>query len=135
MRIWCKCIEWLRPKKKVIRSPFVCLEDVEYSSTEESLGASGTVKIHPQNLVIQMSYTARYGFWVQIKRVHPWKIMFEYMDSTYLVNDENDRGYDNLVESLNRLKQDIKKRANLDVYNALEAIMYDYVVKYYQEQQ
>ena len=61
--------------------------------------------------------------------------MFEYMDSTYLVNDENDRGYDNLVESLNRLKQDIKKRANLDVYNALEAIMYDYVVKYYQEQQ
>lgn len=131
MRIWYKCINRIQPDKRIHNSPFINLDNSDYSYSQVYLGAKGIVNIYPQDLVLSMSYSVRDGILVNIKRKRPYQVLFDYVDGAYYINDDSQRGYDHLVELLSALKNQIKSHHHTVVYENLEAIMFNFIANYY----
>ena len=74
-------------------------------------------------------YSVRDGILVKIKSKNPYKILYEYIDGTSLVLDKKNRGYGELTETLNSLKEECEKRFHLEVYNQLENEVYNFLVR------
>lgn len=130
MRIWCKCINRNQSDKRPHNSTFMNLNNSDYSYTHEYLGAKGIVNIHPQDLALHMSYSVRDGICVKLKRNRPYRVLFDYVDGTYYINDDSDRGYFHLVEQLSALKEQTKTCHYETVYQNLEEIMFGFVVDF-----
>lgn len=131
MRIWCKCINRIQPDKRVHYSPFINLDNSDYSYSQVYLGAKGIVNIYPQDLVLSMSYSERDGILVNIKRNRPYHVLFDYVDGAYYINDDSYRGYDHLLELLSALKNQINSHHHTVVYEELEAIMFRFIASNY----
>lgn len=131
MRIWFKCINRILPEKRTHNSPFINLDHSNYSYSQTYLGAKGIVNIYPQDLVLFMSYSVRDGILVNIKKKRPHRILFDYVDGNYYINDDSSKGYDHLAELLSALKNQIKCHHYTAVYKNLEDIMFKFITNYY----
>ena len=130
MRTWFKCIKRSKPSKSIRTSPFIGLKCCDYLYSGVYLGARGTVKLYPEDIVLQMSYSEKDGILVNIKRRNPYRILFDYVDGAYYINDENVQGYHHLVESLSVLKKFNNGRYS-DTYFQLESILFEFVIQHY----
>ena len=101
----------------------------EYSYSETYLGAEAKVILAEGNFEVRISYSVRDGVFVKIKRNKPYKILYDYLDGVSLVLDEEDRGYAQLTENLNNLKDGSGKHFHLDVYDRLEKEVYNFLVR------
>lgn len=131
MRIWCKCIKRIQPARRIHDSPFFNLDNSDYSYSEVYLGAKGIVNIYPQDLVLLMSYSVRDGILINIKKNHPYQVLFDYVDGAYYINDDSNRGYAHLVELLSALKNRTRNHQYTEIYENLEAIVFKFVANYY----
>ena len=131
MRIWCKCIKRNQPSKGNLNSPFINLENSDYLYSELYLGAKGIVNIYPQNLVLLLSYSVRDGIIINIKKIRPYQILFDYIDGAYYINDDSNRGYAHLVERLSDLSKQATKYHHLEIFRKLEQIMFGFVTNNY----
>lgn len=128
---WFKCIKRQSKNKTLRTSPFVKANDCDYSYESLYLGAKGTAKFHSQNLFLQMSYSVRDGILINIKNNKPYKVLFDYIDGRYLINDYNDEEYKSLVESLVVLNEKTEKQDYVQFYDELEKIVYDFAMRVY----
>ena len=129
MRIWCKCIKKIHPDKKIRKSLFINIENSDYSYSEVYLGAKGILNIYSQDLVLVMSYSVRDGILVNIKKKHPYRVLFDYVDGAYYINDDSNKTYDHLVELLSVLKKQVVNHY-MDIYEKLESIMFEFITNY-----
>ena len=130
MQIWCKCIKRESQHKVTYSSPFVNLDNSDYSCTELYLGAKSVVNIYHRNLVLLMSYSVRDGILINIKQNCPHQVLFDYVDGAYFINDDSSRRYDQLVESLSTLKNQATHHHHTETFEKLEAIMFEFTDKY-----
>ena len=131
MRIWCKCINRIQPDKRIHNSPFINLDNSDYSYSQVYLGAKGVANLYSQDLVLSMSCSARDGILVNIKKNRPYQVLFDYVDGAYYINDDGHKGYNHLIELLSALKNQIASHHHTVVYENLEAIMFEFIANYY----
>lgn len=131
MRIWFQCIKRAQRDKYTHNSPFINLNDSDYSYSEVYLGAQSIVNIYPKDLVLRMSYSVKDGILINIKKNGLHRILFDYVDGAYYINDDSSRGYDHLVELLITLKKQSKEHHYMDIYENLEAIMFKFITNHY----
>lgn len=101
----------------------------DYLYSEIYLGAEAKVTFAEGQFEIRISYSVWDGILVKIKGKNPYKILYEYIDGTSLVLDEKPRGYAELTETLNSLKEECEKRFHLEVYNQLENEVYKFLLR------
>ena len=130
MRIWFKCIKRERQRKVTYDSPFVNLDNSDYSCSELYLGVKSVVNIYHTNMVLLMSYSERDGILIKIKQNCPYQVLFDYVDGAYFINDDSSRRYDQLVESLSTLKNQTSHHHNMEIFEKLETIMFEFADKY-----
>lgn len=130
MRIWFKCIKRERQRKVTYDSPFVNLDNSDYSCSELYLGVKSVVNIYHTNMVLLMSYSERDGILIKIKQNCPYQVLFDYVDGAYFINDESSRRYDQLIESLSTLKNQTSHHHNMEIFEKLETIMFEFADKY-----
>lgn len=129
MRTWCKCIKRIQTDAKLFYSPFNNLKNSNYSYSQVYLGAKGIVNFHSQDIVLMMSYSVRDGILIKIKKNLPYKILFDYVDGAYYVNDDRQQ-YNHLLKLLSALKEQASDRHYIEIYKDLEELMFDFVTKY-----
>lgn len=130
MGIWYRCTKMFQRNKMPRESLFTTANDFqcEYTYAEVYLGAKAKAILTETKTEVVMSYSVRDGILVNIKRSEPYRVLFDYVDGTYLVNDDEGREYDQLVESLLCLKDEAGKHHHSVVYEKLEAILYKFLV-------
>lgn len=129
IRTWFECIKRIRPNIRNYKSPFLNLANAEYSCSEVYLGAKGIINIYPEGLVLSMSFSVRDGILINIKKNHPYQVLFDYVDGAYYINDDSIVDYIRLVELLSKLKAQTKNLHHAEIFEKLEALMFDYVTK------
>ena len=107
--------------------------ECEYAYMEEYLGVKAKVILAEGEYEISSSYSVRDGVLVNIKRNKPYKILYDYIDGVSLVLDEKDRGYAELTEKLNLLKEESGKYFHLDAYDRLEEEVYNFLVREFKQ--
>ena len=135
MRIWSLCTKMFQKHKKMRESLFAKSDgfQCEYSYSEVYLGAKSKVTLAEEGIEVSMSYSVRDGILVKIKRNKPYSVLFDYIDGAYLINDEKDRGYVWLVESLNALKNGSDKCHSLKTHDNVEKIVYRFLVESFKQ--
>ena len=101
----------------------------QYSYSQMYLGAKSKVMFAENEIEVLMSYSVRDGVLVKIKRNKPYRILFDYIDGTYFVNDEREHGYAQLVESLNFIKKESSNNHHMKMYDSVEEIVYNFLKK------
>ena len=122
-----QCIKRIQRDKQNHKSPFIDLNNSDYSYSEIYLGAQSVVNINSHDLVLQMSYSVKDGILINIKKKRPHRLLFDYVDGAYYINDDSNREYDHLVELLSVLKKQRRNSNYTVIYEKLEAIMFDFV--------
>jgi hypothetical protein len=119
----------LKKSKMRRESVFVTAGDLqcEYSYAEVYLGAKAKITFAKSKTTVDMSYSVRDGILVKIKRSEPYRVLFDYIDGTYIVNDDGNREYDQLVNALQCMKEEAGKYQHLSVYEKLETVMYKFL--------
>ena len=131
MRIWCGCTKRTQSSRRIDKSPFANQDGCDYSYSEEYLGAKAIVNIYSQNIVLTMSYSLRDGILVNIKKNCPYRVVFDYVDGSYYVNDNRDGGYGHLAELLLTLGNQTSGNHHMKIYKKLEELMFEFVMKFY----
>lgn len=98
-----------------------------YQIKETNLGFEGSLDEIGGNIKIVLSYTVRDGMFVNIKVLNPWKIIFEYSDGAYFVNDPNVKRYDKLIKALKNLQASKDKGNYCRIYAQLELIVLEHL--------
>ena len=127
MQIWLECIKRIQLKNKVYTSPFIRLSNAKYLYSEVYLGAKSIVTFQSEGLVLSISYSVRDGILINIKQLHPYRILFDYVDGAYYINDDRTVSYHHLIEDLSRVKDQIKSLHYTEIFEKIERIMFDYV--------
>ena len=99
----------------------------QYREKKIYLGYSG--ELDSGSLEIQFSYSVRDGILVNIKTELKWKILFDYCDGSYLVNDDKAK-YEDLLVKLNRLREVKEELDDRAVYKQLQRIVIEHLIKY-----
>ena len=97
-----------------------------YTCKEVYLGKEGTLLSPDGNIIIKWFYTERDGMFVQINRRKPYKIMFEYADGNYFINDDREdirQSMTALKDDLERLREEMKSHRRIDPYGRMESIV------------
>ena len=130
MGIWCECIKWFRKPKRKGESPFTNLNSSNYIYTysETYLGAKAKVFLCDSTTEFQFSFSVKDGILVKIKSNQPYRILFDYVNGSYYINDNDHTEYNRLVESLSAIKNDPSIHDYSEMYTKLEEIMYDFII-------
>lgn len=133
MRIWCKWMKPFRGKSKTKASPFLDLNQskYQYSYSEVYLGAEGKVTCLDKKIEVFMSFSVRDGIWVKIRKKQPYQVLFNYADGAYYTNDETNIEYEQLINAFSILKNETKDYHYMEVYEKLEAIIYNFIIMYF----
>ena len=99
----------------------------QYREKKIYLGYSG--ELRSGSLEIQFSSSVRDGILVNIKTVSKWKILFDYCDGNYLINDDKAK-YADLLAKLNQLRESKDKLDDREIYNRLQKIVIDHLSTY-----
>lgn len=124
MGMWSKCIKKCKAGHV---SPFAESNLFAYTYTRLYLGAKGEAVTANGNLAFLMSFSIRDGIFVKFKRQCPYRVLFDYADGAYYVNDVAERGYDKLIISLLQF-QKTPHNDDAAAYSELEGIVYDFVI-------
>lgn len=115
-------LKWLRsikPRPTRIAPPVPSGFDA-YEVTPISLGLEG--KLRAANLELRFSCSTRDGIFVQLKSTSPWRVLFEYADGGYLINDDT-RSYSEWLTALNQLRESAQKLDYTETDQQLEHIV------------
>lgn len=128
MEIWRACNKPLKQRESEEASVFQPLVDqgFVYNCEEVYLGKEGMLISPNGNIIINWSYTERDGIFIQIKRTKPYKIMFEYADGNYLLNDDREnlrQSMTELKDDLERLRDEIKSNRRINPYDRMKGII------------
>lgn len=99
----------------------------QYREKKIYLGYSG--ELRSGSLEIQFSSSVRDGILVNIKTVSKWKILFDYCDGNYLINDDKAK-YADLLAKLNQLCEAKDELDDREVYMRLQKIVIDHLSTY-----
>jgi hypothetical protein len=132
MKIWSPCTKMFGRQTSKRESMFTNMGgfQCQYSYSQMYLGAKSKVIFAENQTEVLMSYSIKDGVLVKIKRNKPYRVLFEYIDGSYVVNDEIERGYAQLVETLNSIKNESSNNHHLKVYDSVEEIMYRFLEKF-----
>lgn len=130
MRIWSKCTKAFKKRKHEYISPFLSQTPwkVKYSCSQIYLGITGKVVLLDCEIELSITISEYDGILVQIKRVSPYCILFEYVDGAYYINDESDRDYHKLVAILLDLSCKINQEHLSTIYETLESSLYTFML-------
>ena len=102
MRTWFLCTDKKQNKQRNVLQELID-EGFIYDSKVIYLGEEQTLASPDGNLKVFWSVTSRDGIWFQIKRIHPYHIMFDYFDGAVVINDNRD----GMILLLNKIKDDL----------------------------
>lgn len=102
MRTWFLCTDKKHNKQRNVFQELID-EGFIYDSKVVYLGEEQTLASPDGNLKVFWSVTSRDGIWFQIKRIHPYQIMFDYFDGAVVINDNRD----GMILLLNKIKDDL----------------------------
>lgn len=126
-----KWLEWLKArfgfKARPVQNSNILPSGVdEYHVKEIYLGYSG--ELRAGNLEICFSCSVRDGVLVNIKTISKWKILFEFCDGNYLINDDRVK-YTNLLAKLKELREMQEELDSPEAYEQLQAIVIEHLAK------
>ena len=103
-----------------------------YSCEEVYLGKKGKLISQDGNDVVEWFYTERDGIYSKIKRKDPWKILFEYTNGSFFINENREDVCKELSELKNRL-DDLKNKSTNeqceDTYLELERTIFPTIIR------
>lgn len=102
MRTWFLCTDKKQNKQRNVFQELID-EGFIYDSKVVYLGEEQTLASPDGNLKVFWSVTSRDGIWFQIKRIHPYQIMFDYFDGAVVINDNRD----GMILLINKIKDDL----------------------------
>lgn len=95
---------------------------VGYSTENVYLGRKGKVITNNGMQEISIYYSERDGIGWKLKNYKPYKILFDYNDGAYYINDTSAEKYTELILKLNLLKRTACKQHYNKAYAQLEEI-------------
>ncbi len=133
MRIWCPCTKKVKRTESEEMGIIQLLVDqgFVYTCEEIYLGEKGRLVSPDGNIIAEWSYTQRDGISTQIKRKKPYKILFEYFEGNYFINDDREsvcKSLTELKDNLEMLRNEIKANNHVNSYNRVESIILQIVV-------
>ena len=128
MKIWCACTKLSKRRASEERGAFQSLvnQGFVYTCEEVYLGKKGVLISPNGNIIVKWFYTERDGMFIQIKRKRPYKIMFEYSDGNYFLNDDREIIRQNITElknNLERLRDEMESNSHINPYNRMEGVI------------
>lgn len=124
MKIWFNCFDFLnRKKKKTLLLCGLPQSKYQYSYSEMYLGAKGKVRCLEKGVEFSISFSVRDGMLAKIKVIQPYRVLFDYVDGAYFINDEIVSKYEWLIDEFSKLR----KEKNLNypkIYEKMEEIVY-----------
>lgn len=102
-----------------------------YTTDDRDLCKTGKVLIGDGQYELTFYSSARDGVGVKLKCNQPYRILFDYNDGQYLLNDVRDYDYTDLLCKLNALNEsahDYRK-----AYSGLETITDSFVIDYFND--
>ena len=127
MKLWRACLFLQRksPDDASVFRPFI-ERGYRYTCEEADFGKEGTIASPDDSILIEWSDSYRDGIFVKVKRVKPWRIMFEYCDGAHFINDDRDSVRNcltALTDDLEELRNEHKTNKRLNVYDRLEGVV------------
>ena len=131
MGILFNCIKWFQKFEKKRESPFSNFNSPNsvYICSKTYLGAKAKVQLCDRQIELHFSFSVKDGVLVQIKGNQPLRILFDYVDGSYYVNDSGNIYYNRLIESLSAIKNDTSIHDHFEMFAKLEEIMYDFIAR------
>lgn len=128
MQIWCACTRFFKQRaseeinslQSLIEKGFI------YTCEKVYLGKKGKLVSPDCNNIAEWFYTERDGIFTQIKRKKPYKILFEYSEGNYFINDDRENVCKSLTElkdNLDRLRNERKANNHVNAYSRVESII------------
>ena len=126
------CINLFKRKKEASISVFQPLTEkgYVYLCNEISFGKEGRLITPDGNIVIKWSYTYRDGLSTQVKRLEPYRILFDYYEGNCFINDDKmsvTYCFSKLRDRLESLRNQMKASPLINTYDILEDIINDYM--------
>ena len=131
MSTWFECINHFRKTGKKRKSTFTVMDanKYEYVYSDLYLGSQGMIKILVKHVELSCSYSTKDGLFVNIQSKSPYRVLFNFIDGSYFINDTSKDQYYALISSLFELKNESSKYNYTCVFDRLESIMYRYICK------
>lgn len=134
MSIWLKCINNRITRRKIFRPSFLDSSNVlSYKTTSLYLGKEGYIYLKSCTLEIYIHYSERDGLEWRSKSKNPYKILFEYNDGSYYINDSMESKYTVLIQALDLLSSRAHNQHYRQTYEQLERITSDWLDKFAQQ--
>ena len=127
MRIWSLCIRKKHKQKsgECIFDPLINI-GFHYTCEDLYLGQKGILIFPNGNLIVHIEYTHRDGIMANLKKLKPWKVLFNYSDGGYYINIEQDNElyqvFFTYINELEKLRQKIQGVHKLDVFAEIEKL-------------
>lgn len=134
MQIWCACTRLLKRRAPEEIGNLQSLVDQGFVYTCEKvyLGKKGRLVFPDGNNIAEWFYTERDGIFTQIKCKKPYKILFEYSEGNYFINDDRESVFNSLTElkdNLERLRNELKANKHVNAYSRVESIISQTIVR------
>lgn len=103
-----------------------------YSCKEVYLGKKGLLISPDGNIIIKWFFTERDGIYLQVKCKQPYRILFEYFDGSYFINDDREEIHIIMSESkleLDKLRKELMNYNRENAYCCLERVIMETIVK------
>lgn len=130
MKAWCKFIKHIKKQDAKGEYLFENLrsKNCNYNCSDIYLGVAGEVFLCNMKTEIDFSFSVKEGTLVKIKQNQPYKILFDYVDGAFYVNDDRNINYNKLSEDLSALKNDTHISEYETIYTKPEEIIYNFIV-------
>lgn len=109
MQTWFLCTDKKQKKQRNLFQELID-EGFIYDNKVVYLGEEQTLASPDGNLKVFWSVTSRDGIWFQIKRIHPYHIMFDYFDGAVVINYNRKE----MILLLEKIKDDLDKIKKAD---------------------
>lgn len=107
MSTWLKCIKCCKRNNNSSAADLTNSAEeqgiFEYSQEKLYLGTKGILKLNDANHTVIFSYAIHDGIMWKMKRNNPYKVLFEYCDGNYFINNTDKSIFLSLVNELNRI--------------------------------
>lgn len=128
MKIWLNCFNFPNSKKrKMLPLCGLPQSKYQYSYSEMYLGAEGKVRCLEKGVEFFISFSVRDGMQAKIKMTQPYKVLFDYTDGSYFINDEIASKYEWLIDEFSKLRKE-KNLNYSEIYEKMEEIVYMFII-------
>ena len=103
----------------------------DYYEEDIYLGKNGVLISTNANYKLSFSYSVRDGVFFQFKRHNPYKIIFDFNDGAYILNDNSEYDYSKLLSLLNLLKSNKQEYEDNKIYSELKEVASLFINEYF----